>query len=146
MKIVIKVGSSYHVHQNNSNEFLLCFQSSNKFYLFILRQFKEVSTFFCRRLYISFVSIRGRGKWYFFRVNLQIKKEGVLFHAIWHAETESEEIFPKKPPKKVCTPKQWKYPNLPPKSGLGRNTCTQQGNYIFFMPPNQVNMLVNTFY
>ena len=88
---------SYYAHQNNSNEFLLCFQSSNRFYfcyfsfygdskryqvsfagdgyiilctpkwifalfpifksilsllLFILRRFKEVSSFFCRWLYI----------------------------------------------------------------------------------------------
>ena len=33
MKIVIMVWSSYHVHHNNSNEFLFCFQSSNLFYL-----------------------------------------------------------------------------------------------------------------
>ena len=29
--VEIMVGSSYNVHQNNSNEFLLCFQSSNCF-------------------------------------------------------------------------------------------------------------------
>ena len=33
VEILIKVVSSYNVHQNNSNEFLLCFQSSNCFYL-----------------------------------------------------------------------------------------------------------------
>ena len=33
MKSVIKVGSSYHGHQNKSNKFLFCFQSSNLFNL-----------------------------------------------------------------------------------------------------------------
>ena len=33
VKTVIKFRSSYNAHQNKSNEFLLCFQSSNRFYL-----------------------------------------------------------------------------------------------------------------
>ena len=33
VKTAIKIRSAYYAHQNNSIEYLLCFQSSNRFYL-----------------------------------------------------------------------------------------------------------------